>query len=63
MSLWAVPDRETQELMGVFYDKWLSGRSRHEALRAAQLEMRERVRTRYGQDLPYYWAAFIMVGR
>ncbi len=63
MSLWSVPDRETQELMGLFYEKWLSGQTKHDALRAAQLEMRQRVRTRYGDDLPYYWAAFILVGR
>jgi CHAT domain-containing protein/Tfp pilus assembly protein PilF len=62
MSLWAVPDRETQELMSLFYEKWLAGQGKPEALRAAQLEMRQRVRTRYGQDLPYYWAAFILVG-
>ena len=45
MSMWAVPDRETQELMTLFYKKWLSGKDKHEALREAQLEMRERVRT------------------
>ena len=63
MSLWSVPDRETQELMALFYQKWLGGMGKHEALRQAQLEMRERVRRRYGQDLPYYWGAFVMVGR
>jgi CHAT domain-containing protein len=62
MSLWAVPDRETQELMGLFYEKWLAGAENHDALRAAQLEMRERVRARYGKDLPHYWGGFILVG-
>lgn len=62
MSLWAVPDRETQELMGLFYDKWLAGAENHDALRAAQLEMRERIRTRYGKDLAHYWGGFILVG-
>jgi CHAT domain-containing protein len=62
MSLWEVADRETQELMTLFYDKWLSGMSKHEALRQAQLELRAKVKARYGQDLPLYWAAFVLVG-
>ena len=58
-----MPDRETQELMTLFYEKWLSGKEKHEALRKSQQEIRERVKVRYGRDLPYYWAAFILVGR
>jgi CHAT domain-containing protein/Tfp pilus assembly protein PilF len=63
MSLWSVPDAETQELMTLFYSKWLGGMEKHEALRQAQLEMREKVKQRYGRDLPYYWGAFVLVGR
>jgi len=63
MSLWPVPDRETQELMTRFYSKWLAGVEKHEALRRAQLEEREVVRRRYGRDLPYYWGAFVLVGK
>ncbi len=63
MSMWAVPDKETQELMALFYQKWLSGKDKHEALRAAQLEMRARVKARYGEDRPQYWGAFVLVGR
>lgn len=63
MSMWSVPDRETQELMTLFYAKWLSGLDKPEALRQAQLEEREVVRKRYGKDLPYYWGAFVMVSR
>jgi CHAT domain-containing protein len=63
MSLWSVPDQETQELMTLFYKKWLSGKSKHEALRESQLELRAKVKQRYGQDLPFYWGAFILVGR
>ena len=33
MSMWSVPDEETQELMTLFYDKWLSGENKHDALR------------------------------
>lgn len=64
MSLWSVPDKETQELMQIFYSKWLAGTEKHEALRKAQLEMRAKVKREYGgRDLPYYWGAFVLVGR
>ena len=63
MSLWSVPDQETQELMSLFYAKWLGGLDKAEALRQAQLAEREVVRKRYGKDLPYYWGAFVLVSR
>jgi CHAT domain-containing protein/Tfp pilus assembly protein PilF len=64
MSLWSVPDRETLELMQRFYKKWLAGMEIHEALKEAQLEMREQVKKSHdGKDLPYYWGAFVLVGR
>jgi CHAT domain-containing protein/tetratricopeptide (TPR) repeat protein len=63
MSLWSVPDRETQELMTLFYKNWLSGMEKPEALRRAQMTERDQITKRYGQDLPYYWGAFILVGR
>jgi CHAT domain-containing protein/Tfp pilus assembly protein PilF len=64
MSLWSVPDRETLELMKRFYTKWLAGMEIHKALKEAQLEMREKVKKDHdGKDLPYYWGAFVLVGR
>jgi CHAT domain-containing protein len=63
MSMWAVPDQETQELMVLFYRQWLSGGDKHQALREAQREMRRRVQQRYGQDAPIYWGGFVLVGR
>ena len=63
MSMWSVPDRETQELMTLFYRYWLAGMTKHEAFRNAQLSERAAVKTRYGEDLPYYWGAFTLVGR
>jgi len=62
MSQWSVPDLETQELMVLFYREWLAGTEKHEALRHAQLLMRQRVRARYGADIPYFWGAFVLVG-
>ncbi|HEX7964844.1 MAG TPA: CHAT domain-containing tetratricopeptide repeat protein [Gammaproteobacteria bacterium] len=63
MSMWSVPDQETRELMQLFYKNWLSGMEKHEALRQAELAERDVVKQRYGHDLPYYWGAFVMVGR
>lgn len=62
MSMWSVPDKETQELMLLFYQKWLAGMEKPEALRQAQLEERETVKKRYGKDLPFYWGAFVLIG-
>jgi CHAT domain-containing protein len=63
MSLWSVPDKETLELMQRFYSKWLNGTEVHQALKEAQLEMREQVKQSHdGKDLPYYWGAFVLVG-
>jgi CHAT domain-containing protein len=54
ISLWRVPDKETMKLMTLFYRNWLSGQSCREALRQAQLKMKEKYP-------PYYWAAFVLV--
>ena len=56
MSLWQVPDKETANLMTVFYKNWLEGKMTiSNALRAAQKEMRERGLA------PYFWAGFVLV--
>jgi CHAT domain-containing protein len=58
MSLWSVSDDATQELMTKFYKKWISGKSKREAFKEAQLELKLNERFAY----PYYWGAFVMVG-
>jgi len=64
MTLWSVPDKETLDLMQRFYSKWLVGVEVHQALKEAQLEVREQVKADHdGKDLPYYWGAFVLVGR
>ena len=56
MSLWQVPDLQTQELMTVFYQKWLDEKMTvRDALKAAQEDMQ---RKRYE---PFYWAGFVLV--
>ncbi len=64
MSLWEVPAAETQELLNGFYYHWLvEGMDKHQALLAAQDDERKVVHQRYGSDLPYYWGAFVLVGK
>ena len=45
MSMWSVPDQGTRELMQLFYTHWLNGEEKHAALRAAELEEREQVKS------------------
>lgn len=56
MSLWKVNDEATALLMGEFYRNW-NGVENPAAFRTAQMILRER----YPE--PYYWGAFIMVGK
>ena len=56
MSLWKVPDQQTQELMEEFYHRLLAGMARADALREAQLTLKEKYPT------PLYWGAFISQG-
>jgi CHAT domain-containing protein len=58
MSLWAVSDQATRELMVSYYGKLKHGQGRGEALRRAQLEMLKKVNRRH----PYFWAGFIQSG-
>lgn len=56
MSLWQVPDFQTQELMATFYKKWLQEKmSIPEAFRATQKDMREKYQS------PWFWAGFVLV--
>jgi len=57
MSLWSVNDQATQELMSQFYANWLESGDKQEAFRQAQKQLREKFPN------PYYWGAFVMVGR
>jgi CHAT domain-containing protein/Tfp pilus assembly protein PilF len=63
MSMWSVPDEQTRELMTLFYQKWLAGTEKHEALRQAQQEMRAKTKSEDGRDQPFFWGAFVLVGR
>ena len=56
MTLWQIPDFQTQAFMTTFYLSWLEeGKSIPEAFSAAQSYMRARYKD------PYEWAAFILL--
>jgi len=63
MSMWSVPDKETQELMTEFYKNIIYKKmNRNKALRLAQLNQMEVTKERYGKNNPFYWGAFIFLG-
>jgi CHAT domain-containing protein len=58
MSLWKVDDKVTQEFMTTFYTYWLEDKM---PIREAFKSTRSFIKSKYPQ--PYYWGAFILVGR
>jgi tetratricopeptide (TPR) repeat protein len=57
VSLWVVQDEATAALMDRWYVHLREGKERAAALRAAQLEIKER------HPHPYYWAPFVIIGK
>ena len=56
MSLWQVPDKQTSELMELFYKNWIDKKlSIRDALYTSQNTMRKK-----GLE-PYYWAGFVLM--
>lgn len=62
MSMWKVPDKETQELMVAFYKNLKAGMDRCQALRQAAFQQKQVVKERYGHANPLYWGGFIFSG-
>ena len=60
MSLWPVEDTITNVFMQHFYLGLLDGKTRAEALRAAQIHLLHHQSPMYAH--PYFWAAFRLVG-
>ncbi|MDA0865122.1 MAG: tetratricopeptide repeat protein [Cyanobacteria bacterium] len=56
VSLWAIPDAPTAELMTVFYEQLTAGQNKAQALRQAMLA------TRQNHPDPRNWAAFTLIG-
>jgi len=57
MSLWKVNDATTQMLMSNFYKNWFDGMNRLDAFNAAIAKVRSEFKD------PYYWGAFVMLGK
>ena len=57
-SLWSVGDESTADLMRRFYGYLRTGRSKDEALRAAQIDL---IRSRTFSH-PFHWGAFTLTG-
>jgi len=56
VSLWQVPDTQTQELMRLFYENWLDKKeSLRDAFNHAQQTLREQ------EPNPYMWAGFVLI--
>lgn len=60
MSLWAVPDAATSELMTSFYQGLDQGMDKDEALRQAKLTYIQNSPPE--RTAPYYWGAWVLVG-
>ncbi len=56
VTLWSVADEPTAVLMQDFYSLWLSGETKAEALRHAQIKLRQAFPS------PAIWAPFILIG-
>ena len=54
MSLWQVPDKETEEFMTKFYKKLIKTKDIKQSFAETQKEMRKKYD-------PYFWAAFVLV--
>lgn len=57
MSLWKVDDQATQELMVLFYRKFLAHENKADALRYAQSELIKKYPD------PYFWGSFVLIGK
>ncbi len=61
MSLWKVPDKQTSEIMVLFYKFLKKGQTKSEALRNAKLTYLEQVKYQEFAH-PFYWAGFVHSG-
>jgi len=60
--MWAVPDKQTKELMQGFYENWLSGESKSGSLRKSALNIILERRKSKSSTHPFYWGGFVLLG-
>jgi CHAT domain-containing protein len=63
MSLWSVDDAATEDWMRRLYEARSAGASAADAVRSASLELIRSRRERGESAHPFYWGAFVAVGR
>lgn len=61
MSLWAVSDQSTADLMNLFYKNLSEGMDKAQALRQAKLQYLAKADRPAAN--PYYWASFVLIGK
>ncbi len=61
MSLWKVPDKETNKVMIAFYKHLKSGETKSEALKNAKLDFLKST-SDINLKHPYYWSGFVLNG-
>lgn len=59
VSLWQVPDKETAEIMLLFYEQLKKGLSKHAALANAKQQF---IKANPLKSHPYFWSGFILIG-
>ena len=59
ISLWEIPDKQTQEFMSNFYKQWLIGYEIRDAFSISQNNMKEKYKNIKGSS--YAWAAFVLI--
>ncbi|NJR56811.1 MAG: CHAT domain-containing protein [Acaryochloris sp. CRU_2_0] len=57
-SLWLVDDASTAKLMASFYENLQGGKTKAEALQAAQISLITSEENRH----PFFWASFLLIG-
>ncbi len=55
VSLWQVPAKQTAEMLSLFYNFWLNGKTMSNSLRDAESAMQKK-----GAP-PFYWAGFVLI--
>jgi CHAT domain-containing protein len=62
MSLWKIPDRATSDLTAGFYERWLTGRPKLDALRDSAVDVLNACRKSQGHGHPLVWGGIVLVG-
>ncbi|HBL46208.1 MAG TPA: hypothetical protein DDZ90_22760 [Planctomycetaceae bacterium] len=63
MSMFEVPDKETRELMGLFYQHFVQTGDQVKSMQFAQQKLILQRRTQSGSAHPFFWASFFIVGQ